>query len=366
MNGPHPASHSADLELTQCYVRLFVPLPVLFLWFGFWSLHVQRPEAHIGLVGTAIFCLFTVAHWANVKKYPGFYPVRRTVAITVDQAGCFLTMLLTGELGAIVAFLSLWISLGNGIRFGVQWMALSAALASTGLIAVGIFSDYWSQHPIWIISLVLLNTAIPAYVASLIHGFHHSRSELARYASEMEAMALKDPLTGLPNRTALFDELDRAGAHAQRTAASIAVLYFDLDGFKQVNDTLGHAPGDMLLVETAQRANEALRGEDVLARIGGDEFVVLLQMQDDGARAHAVAERILQSIAAIREIAGSPIEVTASVGIVVASGAEAMRMGAEQIVHEADRNMYLAKKRGKNQIVLSCLEGETGLLALQA
>lgn len=366
MNGTLSSPHATDLELAQCYIRLFVPLPVLILWFGFWSIHAQRPEATIGLVGTGVFCLFTVAHWANVKRNPGFYPARRTLAITVDQAGCFLTMLLTGELGAIVAFLCLWISLGNGIRFGVPWMALSAALASTGLIAVGIFSDYWSQHPIWIISLVLLNTAIPAYVASLIHGFHHSRSELARYAGEMEAMALKDPLTGLPNRTALFDELDRAGAHARRTGMSIAVLYFDLDGFKQVNDSLGHAPGDMLLVETAKRANEALRSEDVLARIGGDEFVVLLQMQDDGARAHAVAERILQSIAAIREIAGSPIEVTASVGIVVASGAEAIRMGAEQIVHEADRNMYIAKKRGKNQIVLSCLEPETGLLALQA
>lgn len=366
MNGTLSSPRSADLELAQCYIRLFVPLPVLFLWFGFWAFHTQRPEATIGLVGTGVFCFYTVAHWAHVKRYPGFYPLRRTLAITVDQLGCFLTMLLTGELGAIVAFLCLWISLGNGIRFGVPWMALSAALASTGLIAVGMFSNYWSQHPIWIISLVLLNTAIPAYVASLIRGFHHSRSELARYAREMEAMALKDPLTGLPNRTALFDELDKAGAHARRSGASIAVLYFDLDGFKQVNDTLGHAPGDLLLVETARRAHEALRGEDILARIGGDEFVVLLQAQDGGTRAHAVAERILQSIAAIREIAGSPIEVTASVGIVVASGAEAVRMGAEQIVHEADRNMYLAKKRGKNQIVLSSGGPETGLRAVQA
>jgi diguanylate cyclase len=366
MNGTRPTPNSADLELAQCHIRLFIPLPILTLWYLYWFFHMQHPDAIKGLGVAAGFLVFAVAHWALVKRNPGVYPLRRIVAISVDQTACFVAMFMTGELGAVVAFVNLWISLGNGIRFGVQWMALSTALASTGLIAVGIFSDYWSQHPIWIISLVLLNTAIPAYVASLIRGFHHSRSELARYAGEMEAMALKDPLTGLPNRTALFDELDKAGAHARRTGTSIAVLYFDLDGFKQVNDSLGHAPGDMLLVETAKRANEALRGEDVLARIGGDEFVVLLQMQDDGGRAHAVAERILQSIAAIREITGSPIEVTASVGIVVVSGAEAVRMGAEQIVHEADRNMYLAKKQGKNQIVLSSLEAETSLLALQA
>lgn len=361
MNGTFPISQSADLELAQCYIRLFIPLPILTLWYLYWFFPVQHPEAIRGLGVAAGFLVFALAHWMLVKRHPGVYPLRRVVAISVDQVACFVAMFLTGELGAVVAFVNLWVSLGNGIRFGVKWMALSAALASTGLISLSVFSDYWSQHPIWIIGLVLLNTAIPAYVASLIRGFHHSRAQLARYADEMEAMALKDPLTGLPNRTALFDELEKAGSYAQRTDSSIAMLYFDLDGFKQVNDTLGHASGDMLLVETARRVNEALRCEDILARIGGDEFVVLLQVRDGGKRAHGVADRILQSIAAINEIAGSPIDVTASVGIVVVSGSEAVRMGAEEIVHEADRNMYTAKKRGKNQIVLSLFQMKPAL-----
>lgn len=366
MNAEHRNFKSADLELAQCVIRLFVPLPILILWYLFWFFPMHNPEALKGLGVAGGFFIFALAHWAKVKKNPGIYPQRRILAIVVDQTACVIAMFLTGELGAVVAFVNLWISLGNGLRFGVKWMALSASLASTGMIVLGVVSDYWSQHPIWIISLVLLNTAIPAYVASLIRGYHDSRIKLAQYADKMETMALKDALTGLLNRTALFDELEKASSYAQRTGSAIAVLYFDLDGFKQVNDALGHAQGDLLLKETARRVNEMLRCEDILARIGGDEFVVLFQVWDYGKRAAGVADRILQSIASINEIAGSPIDVTASVGIVVVSGPDAARMGAEQIVHEADKNMYTAKKDGKNQIVLSCLSSEISLAALRA
>lgn len=363
MNNPHDPTQSADLELAQCYVRLFVPLPILILWYLFWYLVMQDPDALQGLAVTGCVLVFALVHWANVKRNPGVYPRRRILAIVFDQTACFVAMFLTGELGAVVAFVNLWVSLGNGIRFGVKWMALSAGLATLGWIILGMVSDYWSQHPIWIISLILLNTAIPAYVASLIRGFHDGRTKLAQYADHMEKMALKDALTGLPNRSALFDEFEKASSYARRMGSAIAVLYFDLDGFKQVNDTLGHAQGDMLLRETANRANAVLRGEDVLARFGGDEFVVLLRVHDSGKRARRVAERIRQSIASIGYVDGNPVNVTASVGIVVVSGADAARIGAEQIVHEADLNMYAAKKDGKNQIVLTALSSEIKLVA---
>ncbi len=366
MNGIHNNSKTVDLELAQCYIRLFVPLPILILWYLFWFFVMQNPVALKGLGVSGSVLVFALAHWANVKRNPGVYPRRRVLAIVFDQTACFVAMFLTGELGAVVAFVNLWVSLGNGIRFGVKWMALSASLAAIGWIILGMVSDYWSQHPIWIISLVLLNTAIPAYVASLIRGFHDGRTRLARYADHMEKMALKDALTGLPNRSALFDEFEKASSYACRMGSAIAVLYFDLDGFKQVNDTLGHAQGDMLLRETANRANAVLRGEDVMARFGGDEFVVLLRVHDSGKRARSVAERIRQSIASIGYIDGNPVDVTASVGIVVVSGADAARMGAEKIVHEADLNMYAAKKDGKNQIVLTTLSSEIRLVARRA
>ncbi len=358
MNKVDDSSQSVDLELAQCHIRVFVALPILIVWYLFWYVQARSTEANTGLACLGVFYAFALAHWAHVKRYPGIHPRRRALAIVMDQLGCFIGMLLTRKLGAIIVFLNLWISLGNGIRFGVKWMALSATLAATGLIVLGVVSDYWSPRPIWIISLVLLNTAIPAYVASLIRGFHDGRARLAQYADHMEKMALKDALTGLPNRSALFDEFEKAGSYARRMGSALAVLYFDLDGFKQVNDTLGHAQGDMLLRETANRAHAVLRGEDVLARFGGDEFVVLLRVHDSGERARRVAERIRQSIASIGYIDGNPVDVTASVGIVVVSGADAARIGAEQIVHAADLNMYAAKKDGKNQIVLTTLSSE--------
>lgn len=366
MNKVDDASPSAHLELAQCHIRVFVALPILIGWYLFWYMQARSTEANTGLAGLCVFYAFALAHWAHVKRYPGFYPQRRVAAIVMDQLGCFIGMLLTRELGTVIVFLNLWISLGNGIRFGVKWMALSATLATTGLIVLSVVSDYWSQRPIWIISLVLLNAAIPAYVASLIRGFHDGQARLAQYADHMERMALKDGLTGLPNRAALFDEFEKASAHARRTGSAIAVLYFDLDGFKQVNDRLGHAQGDMLLKEAANCASAVLRGEDVLARLGGDEFVVLLRVHDSGKRARRVAERIRQSIASIEAIDGNPVHVTASVGMVVASGQDADRLGAERIVHEADLNMYAAKKDGKNQIVLTTLSSEIRLAARRA
>ncbi len=341
-------------------------MPILIGWYLFWNQHSPSTEAKTGLTGLVVFYAFSLLQWAHVKRYPGVYPLRRVVTITMDQMGCFMAMLLTRELGAVVVFLNLWISLGNGIRFGVKWMALSAALANIGLIVLSMMSDYWSRYPIWLTSLLLLNTAIPAYMATLIRGFHHGRARLAEYADHMEKMALKDALTGLPNRSALFEAFERAVSFAQRENSAIAVLYFDLDGFKGVNDTLGHAQGDMLLKETAIRVGSVLRSGEVLARFGGDEFVALLQVRDSGKQARRVAERIRETVASIESIDGNRVEITASVGIVVVDGQDAARMGAERIVHEADLNMYAAKKDGKNQIVLTALSNDITLGARRA
>ena len=353
---------AVDLELQQCHIRLFIPLPILFAWYLFWALK-GHPQANNGLAVAGAFLVFAFVHWLRVRSNAGPYPGRQFTAIAVDQTACMIGMILTGELGAVIAFVNLWISLGNGIRFGVKWMALSALFATAGLIAVGLVSDYWAGHPIWIFSLVLLNVAIPAYVASLIRGYHESRAQLARYAGEMEEIALTDALTGLPNRAAFFSQLQKAVAHAQRTHAAIALLYFDLDGFKQVNDSLGHAHGDGLLKETALRVGQCLRGEDVLARLGGDEFVVLLNAQDNEKRVEKVAARILRAVASIEHVDGHRVDVTASAGIVVVSGAYAAALGSEGMIHEADKNMYAAKKKGKNQTVLSSFPAEIRLVA---
>lgn len=323
-----------DLELEQCHIRLGVALPFLLVWFAIWFTHTTSRDAWLGLTIMVVFTVYAIALWWHVKHDPGDRPLRRVVSITADQSGCFAAMMIPGVMGGVVLFLPLWISLGNGIRFGVPWMAGSVTLALVGIVGLG-----------------LLNAAIPLYLTRLIGGFHANRRQLASYADEMKSLAMKDALTGLPNRTAFFEALERAAAHAQRSGTALAVLYFDLNGFKQVNDRYGHAAGDTLLRDVAREVQAELRAEDVLARLGGDEFVAQLELDQAQRKPEQVAERIMEVLAGLRSIEGDALGLTASVGIVVIAGGDAAGLGAERMVELADLNMYAAKREGRGKVV---------------
>lgn len=159
---------------------------------------------------------------------------------------------------------------------------------------------------------------------------------------ELERQALHDRLTGLPNRTLFFDRLERAIARAQRSRGSFAVLFVDLDGFKAVNDTLGHAAGDHVLERVAERIRECLREEDTVARIGGDEFTVLLEDFDDPDDVRIVVERILESLGPPHQVQGESFRVPASIGVAMAGG----EVAPERLVRRADQAMYRAKQEG--------------------
>jgi diguanylate cyclase (GGDEF)-like protein len=153
--------------------------------------------------------------------------------------------------------------------------------------------------------------------------------------------AYHDGLTGLPNRMLFLERLDRALDVGARTRTRVAVLFLDLDLFKQVNDTLGHATGDELLRGVAARLRAAVRGGDMAARLGGDEFAILLEPVDDGAQASEIAERIIASIAQPFAIAGKEVLTRASIGIALSDEATASGDG---LVQDADVAMYRAKK----------------------
>jgi diguanylate cyclase (GGDEF)-like protein/PAS domain S-box-containing protein len=167
-------------------------------------------------------------------------------------------------------------------------------------------------------------------------------TERKRLEAQLEHQAFHDALTGLPNRTLFLDRLAQALARSERREGSVALLFFDLDRFKLVNDTLGHAAGDALLVETAERLRGCVREEDTVARLGGDEFVVVceqLTRREDGLM---VADRIRRAFAQPFSVKGREVFAGASVGIAFA------RLGQtrEALVQEADVAMYAAKERG--------------------
>lgn len=181
-------------------------------------------------------------------------------------------------------------------------------------------------------------------------------SEARSRQQEMERWALQDPLTGLPNRRALLDRLAVVLEKTRRSGVQGGLLFIDLDNFKRVNDQGGHASGDAMLLEMARRAHTALRAADTVARMGGDEFVVLLDdlgFDRPAALAHATAvgQKLLEALRAVS--VGGGLTCSASIGVTVFSDAG---HSVDEMLSRADNAMYEAKKRGKNQL---CVIDET-------
>lgn len=158
--------------------------------------------------------------------------------------------------------------------------------------------------------------------------------------AELRSLAYHDDLTGLPNRSLYYDRLGLAIRHSSREKSRLAVLFLDLDGFKAVNDSLGHPSGDRLLVELADRIRGSVRAEDTVARLGGDEFIVLLPHVTGAADAARVAAKILDALRVPFLLDGREVSIGASVGVAVFPDDG---LSAEDLVRKADREMYRAK-----------------------
>jgi diguanylate cyclase (GGDEF)-like protein len=167
--------------------------------------------------------------------------------------------------------------------------------------------------------------------------------ELGEEQDRLVHQAFHDALTGLPNRRLFFDRLTHALEIATRRASATALLFLDVDRFKAVNDTFGHGVGDAVLVCVADRLGRAVRASDTVARLAGDEFVVLCEdLTDPREEAAALARRIADDVAAPMTICGHVVAVSASVGIAVAAdGAD-----PDTFLMRADHAMYVAKRRG--------------------
>lgn len=167
--------------------------------------------------------------------------------------------------------------------------------------------------------------------------------------AELSHRAVHDLLTGLPNRLLLMDRLERALSQLARSDREVALLYVDLDGFKPINDTYGHAMGDQFLIATARRLTRVVRPPDTVARLGGDEFVVVLDIATEHDAEH-VASRIVEELAKPIVIEGHELAVTASVGIAVA---RSELDDPDRLLRAADAAMYRAKNAGRDRYELS-------------
>jgi len=189
----------------------------------------------------------------------------------------------------------------------------------------------------------------PVFLQHKIHNllaYENSRRELQRLSKQLQALSVTDPLTGLLNRRGFYQAMEAALARAKRSARPLAVCYLDLDGFKVINDSLGHNVGDELLRHVAEQLKSGLRTYDSLARLGGDEFTVLLDSLDNCLDAAQVAEKLLDLVSARHQIGDKDFTLSASAGIACYP-----ECGEDvgSLLRAADMAMYEAKRNGRQQ-----------------
>ncbi len=171
-------------------------------------------------------------------------------------------------------------------------------------------------------------------------------SATVRFRAEdaIRHQAMHDPLTGLANRVLFNDRLEQALTRRTRTSGYVGVMIVDLDGFKNINDSLGHLVGDALLMAVAERFRNQLRGSDTIARLGGDEFAILVDTLETSDQAGMVAQRVLDILVEPLQLAGQEVAIGASVGIALTSDDDTR---ADRLLSDADAAMYQAKREGK-------------------
>jgi diguanylate cyclase (GGDEF)-like protein len=246
------------------------------------------------------------------------------------------------------------------VAYSVRAAAWASALTTVVIAGVGLaFVQRWLDSPIpldeylhqpasWVTLIVVILVsasvilrALAAYLrasAQLVHRLREQRDEIER-------LALHDHLTGLPQASLAGDRLEVALHAARRSGGTVAVLYIDLDGFKQVNDSLGHDAGDVVLRSCAERLRSVLRKEDTVARLGGDEFLVVVTLRKP-EEAETVADKLLKAMEPLVEVGEYQARVGASIGI--ACHPEHGHDG-HTLRRHADAAMYQAKRLGRHR-----------------
>lgn len=237
-------------------------------------------------------------------------------------------------------------SLGEG---SVRAQSLHLLLRSAGDVDVLHSPSWWTPQHAWetFIAGALLGLAAIAWIFILRHRVDQQTRALRESEERLRHLSEHDILTGLPNRLLLDDRLQTGIERAKRFGTSLGLLMVDLDGFKEVNDAFGHHVGDMVLCELASRMSAAVRTTDTVARMGGDEFIILLPDLHAADEAEMIAAKIVAGSSIPIRVDEAPVSVTVSIGVATypQEGPD-----ADSLLRCADEAMYAAKQEGKNQL----------------
>jgi diguanylate cyclase (GGDEF)-like protein len=292
----------------------------------------------------AFILIYSVITLLAILIKPKVSIPRRIAWIVIDNSTVTYALFMLGEVAIPFYGFYLFNVCGNGFRFGQRYLYLASAFSISGFTLALTTSEYWLAHRVLGIGLLTVLVVVPMYFASLVRQLHTA-------LAHMRAMATHDSLTGLPNRHSFYEHLHHAIRLAMQNNVPFAVVFVDLDGFKPINDALGHAVGDTVLKSVARRLEQSVRKHDIISRYGGDEFVIILTAIQKN-EVPSVIHKIINLIAMPYETGGKTISLTSSVG--VATYPESGHTVDELVAH-ADAAMYRSKRAGRNSF---CLDGE--------
>ncbi|MET0962692.1 MAG: GGDEF domain-containing protein [Noviherbaspirillum sp.] len=331
-------------ETGQAWCRLLVALAALgaIVLARLWP---AQPGLDAATILIACYVAYAGLWLAALRRslLPG--RTRRIAAVIIDQLAFAAALYLGGAYCAPVMCVPLSVAIGNGLRYGRQYTRLAVAVGAPACALAVAASPYWRSMPAVAAGVVLSIIVIPLYASALNARMAQAKLRLARRAARFELASMTDSVTGVLNRHGFMNALNERGAAAGQSAGALMLL--DLDGFKAVNDACGHAAGDMVLVDTAHRLARCFRASDRVARIGGDEFAVLLVDVRDQLQVEQLAVLALAAIADIRIELQPQLRLSASIGVCMLPHPQAD--GIQAMLHMADSLMYEAKKSGKNR-----------------
>ncbi|MES2016413.1 MAG: GGDEF domain-containing protein [Pseudomonadota bacterium] len=313
------------------------------------------PNAQLALWCATAYCMLGVGWLYFISLCKVNADLRRKLIIFLDQIVWSVGLCVASEAYALTLWLPLTVSMGNGLRYSPKYGFISSAFSGVCVAFALSLSPYWRSMPLVSVGIFLSVTVLPFYAFLLTKKIAKNKYLMEQRAAALE-MAIKcDALTGVLNRTGFAIDFERMFAQAQLPGRLAALLVIDLDGFKAVNDTAGHAAGDDILRAVADTMRSCLRVSDSIARLGGDEFAVLLgslQAPDD---AHWIGDKIIQAVAQL-EVPGHPaLQVGASIGLCLLPDPDLRSI--EAALAAADRLMYASKRAGKGMLTASSRGG---------
>jgi diguanylate cyclase (GGDEF)-like protein len=321
-----------DPEKEQAVLRISLGSVVL-LAYLFASSFYRSASIYATLAAVTAYVAFGVLTYVAVTVAPGRSLVRLTVATIFDQALLTAALAVGGVPALPLMWVMFWFLVGAGCRYGQRILALSCGVALVGLMGLMHWQPWWRANIPAGLGVALSFVATSIYLAVLVH--------------RLERQASTDPLTGLYNRVRLEQAIGRTLFTRVGENERTAMLLVDLDGFKEVNDSFGHAVGDELLCSFAEALVRRMRRGDTLARLGGDEFVVLARHVYDKKDALTIADSIHAILANMRTVGGYPVTVSCSIGVcLLTEGTGSRSLDARTLMRAVDSAMYRAKSRG--------------------